>query len=72
MEITPQTSIETITELGPELVRYLSEQGIRCVICGEPIWGTLEEAAREKGFGIGEINEFVAHMNGILMENGKL
>jgi len=71
MEITPQTSIETITELGPELVRYLSEQGIRCVICGEPIWGTLEEAAREKGFGIDEINEFVAHLNGILMENGK-
>jgi len=66
MEITPQTPIETIVELDPRLVRFLSEQGIRCVVCGEPIWGTLEEAAKEKGFTLDAINGFVTKMNEML------
>ena len=68
MEITPQTPIETIVELDPELVIYLSKQGIRCVVCGEPIWGTLEEAAGEKGFNAGDIGIFVSEMNRILQD----
>ena len=65
-EITPSTQIEEIVEMGPELVLYLSKQGIRCIRCGEPIWGTLEEAAMEKGFNEAEIQNFVRDMNQIL------
>ena len=43
-------------------------RGIRCIACGEPIWGTLEEAAREKGFGDQEIQEFVRELNELLLE----
>jgi len=43
--ITKDTSIEELVEDIPGAVKYLMEQGIRCIICGEPIWGTLEEAA---------------------------
>lgn len=59
MSITKDITIEELVETIPESVRYLSEKGIKCIACGEPIWGTLEEAAKEKGFSDKEIQTFV-------------
>jgi methionine synthase II (cobalamin-independent) len=55
--------IEELVNGIPESVSYLMKKGIKCIACGEPIWGTLEEAAREKGFSEEEINEFVLELN---------
>ncbi|MEA1896218.1 MAG: DUF1858 domain-containing protein [Bacteroidota bacterium] len=63
MEINKDTSIEELVERIPEAVQYLMKEGIKCIACGEPIWGTLEEAAREKGFGDEEIEGFVKALN---------
>jgi hypothetical protein len=60
--ITKDISIEELIEEVPGSVRYLSEKGIKCIACGEPIWGTLEDAAREKGFSDDEIEEFVKNL----------
>ena len=57
--------IEELVEILPSSVTYLSKKGIKCIACGEPIWGTLEEAAREKGFDKDEIIEFVRELNQI-------
>ncbi|HRY99520.1 MAG TPA: hypothetical protein P5550_10745 [Bacteroidales bacterium] len=57
--ITAETSIEELSERLPPSVAYLSEHGIRCIICGEPVWGTLRSAAREKGFAEEAIQGFV-------------
>ena len=38
--------IEELVNNYPFSVKYLMEKGIRCIACGEPIWGTLEEAAK--------------------------
>lgn len=65
MEITKDISIEELVELKKEAVRYLSQKGIKCIACGEPIWGTLEEAAREKGFREDEIVSFVRELNAL-------
>jgi len=62
-KITRDTQIEELVELIPDAVQYLSREGIRCIRCGEPIWGTLEEAAREKGFSDADIERFVAEIN---------
>lgn len=43
------TTIEDLVELFPGAIPLLSKFGIRCLICGEPSWGTIEEAASEKG-----------------------
>lgn len=48
MKITGETLIEDLVRECPEAVTILREFGIRCLRCGEPIWGTLAEAAREK------------------------
>ena len=59
MKITKDITIEELTEKVPASVKYLMKEGIRCIVCGEPIWGTLEEAAEEKGFGPEDIERFV-------------
>lgn len=61
--IDEKIPIEELVEILPASVAYLSQKGIRCIACGEPIWGTLEEAAREKGFGDDEIQGFVSDLN---------
>ena len=63
MKITRDISIEDLVRLKIEAVSYLSKKGIRCIACGEPIWGTLEEAAKDKGFSDEEINGFVNDLN---------
>ena len=66
LEITRDTLIEEIVSDHPRLIRPLREFGIVCIRCGEPVWGTLEQAAREKG--IQEIDRIVEAMNRILAE----
>ncbi len=63
--ITKDTTIEELVEDIKGAVKYLMEQGIRCIICGEPIWGTLEEASKEKGFNDEQIAVFVQDLNEI-------
>lgn len=62
-KITKETEIEDLVKIIPNSVIYLMEQGIRCLRCGEPIWGSLESAAKEKGFSDAEITKFVLEIN---------
>lgn len=62
-EITKDIEIEDLVRILPKAVSYLSDKGIRCLRCGEPIWGSLEEAAKEKGFGDEQIDTFVKDLN---------
>ena len=63
MPITKTITIEELLEQVRGAVTYLAKRGIRCIRCGEPIWGTLEEAACDKGFGDDEIQRFVDDLN---------
>ena len=68
MKITKEISIEELIESIPASVEYLMKEGIRCIVCGEPIWGSLEEAAEEKGFKTRDIERFVNDLQ-ILADN---
>lgn len=71
-EITKDILIEELVNNYAFSVRYLMEKGIRCIMCGEPIWGTLEEAAREKDFSDADIDGFVKEMRHLVEnEEGK-
>ncbi|GAB1417548.1 hypothetical protein MASR2M12_03130 [Bacteroidales bacterium] len=63
--ITKEIEIEELVRHFPFSVKYLMEHGIKCIACGEPIWGTLEDAAKEKGFDQTQIEVFVSEMNHI-------
>ncbi len=63
MKITKEITIEELVENLPSSVKYLMDEGIKCIACGEPIWGTLEEAAKEKNFDNSAIERFVTDLN---------
>lgn len=61
--IDSNISIEKLVEKYSFATAYLSEKGIRCIRCGEPIWGTLEEACLMKNFTQEEIRNVVEDLN---------
>ncbi|HHL72271.1 MAG TPA: DUF1858 domain-containing protein [Bacteroidetes bacterium] len=61
--ITKEIYIEDLIKEVPGAVAFLMERGIKCIACGEPIWGTLEDAAKEKGFSDAEIDRIVQELN---------
>ena len=62
-KINKEIEIEDLVRIKPGAVVYLMEKGIRCLRCGEPIWGSLEAAAKEKGFKNEVISKFVDDLN---------
>lgn len=70
MIIKRETSIEDLVNTLPASVMYLSEKGIKCVACGEPIWGTLEEAAKEKGFSKTDLDGVLRDLNKLMDQLG--
>ena len=63
LSVTKDIYIEDLIETNPDSVEYLMKKGIRCLVCGEPIWGNLETAAKEKGFNDDDITQFVDDLN---------
>lgn len=63
MIISRNITIEELVNGLPGAVEFLSVRGIRCIRCGEPIWGTLEEAVKEKGFSESDLEEILKDLN---------
>jgi uncharacterized protein with PIN domain len=61
--ITRDMKIEQLVELKPDAVGYLFHKKIRCIRCGEPVWDTIEEAARQKDYSEAEIDELLDELN---------
>ncbi len=68
MKITKEISIEELVENVPESVKYLMEKGIKCIACGEPIWGTLEDAAKEKNLSDENIITIINDLQSLIMK----
>jgi len=65
MKLSKDISIEDLVNYKSVSVSYLRKKGIKCIACGEPIWGTLEEAAKEKGFSDEDIEVFIRELEGL-------
>ncbi|RLD48376.1 MAG: DUF1858 domain-containing protein [Bacteroidetes bacterium] len=63
MAIKKDITIEDLVEEYPFSVKFLADKNIKCIACGEPIWGTLEEACKEKNFSDDEITKIVNELN---------
>lgn len=70
--INKSTTIEDLVTILPESVNYFMEKGIRLLICGEPIWGTIEEIVMAKGFTNEELSVIVEELNEIHKSKGKI
>lgn len=69
--ITKDIEIEDLVRNYPASIKFLAEKGIKCIACGEPIWGTLAEAAEEKGMSQAEIETVVNDLVVYLAPAGK-
>jgi len=65
MKIYKEITIDELISKKPETISYLQNKGIKCIACGEPVWGTLEEFAKLKGFSESEINTIVEEINNL-------
>jgi hypothetical protein len=68
--IEKSISIEDLINQVPGAVRYMMTHGIKCLACGEPVWGTLESASKEKGFSDEQIDSFVKELNTLAVPEG--
>ena len=56
--------IEDLVQNYPKVIGPLSEMGIICIACGEPVWGTLEEMVIKKG--LNNLDEILKKLNKII------
>lgn len=48
-------AVEVLLERHPQAVSFLQKQGIICMKCGEPVWGTIGEAIEKKGLDVEDV-----------------
>jgi len=63
-KIFSDIEIEELVASFPEAVGFLNKHGVRCVMCGEPVWGTLGKLLEEEGIEdaqdlIDELNKYI-------------
>jgi methionine synthase II (cobalamin-independent) len=63
MRITYDTYIEEIIKIIPDSVFYLQKKGIKCIACGEAVWGTLKDAADLKKITAQELSVIMSELN---------
>ena len=66
--ITKEMWVEEILEKYPTAQEFLSKKNIVCVMCGEPVWGSLEELMQDKDFSNEEINTIIKELNEFIKE----
>jgi hypothetical protein len=62
MNIDRKTSVEDLVEKYPKVAGWMTRRGLRCVVCGEPFWGTLGELADDSGFDDAQVDTLIADM----------
>lgn len=58
-EITEDMLVADLVAAYPFSVAFLASRNLHCIICGEPVWGTVEELARGKHFTGDQISEMI-------------
>ncbi len=61
--INKDISIEDLISRFPKAVKQLHSVGLPCIVCGEPVWGTLEEVAIQTGFSNDDISNLLDKLN---------
>ncbi len=65
------TAVEVLISDHPGTVRLMLGHNIPCLVCGEPIWSTVEEAARDAGKTEEEIDGIIAELNHYIQDESR-
>ncbi len=69
VKITTDIGLEELVNILPTSGVYLMEKGIRCLRCGDLVWGTLESDVKVKGFTEIDIRNFADDLNELAIKN---
>ncbi len=61
MIINPEDTVEDVITKYPKTVKVFMEFGIPCMVCGEPIWGTIKENAEK--YNVKDIQKLLKELN---------
>lgn len=64
-KVSKNITIEDLLTQIPSSVNYLMDKGLKVFVCGEPVWGTLEEVAKDADFSEEYIQEIVDDLNAL-------
>lgn len=67
--ITQSTRVEDLVEQHPQAIGMFIEQGLPCVVCGEPFWGTIAELAALKNWEPAQVEKLVLELNRRLLKS---
>ncbi len=68
MVVTAETLVEDLVDRYPKVAGWLSKRGLRCVVCGEPFWGTVGELAKEDGLDEAQFAKLLEDLNVFVTE----
>jgi len=68
--INKNMKIEEIVEKYPYLIDFFFKVGLKVMVCGDILWGTLEEEAIRQGKG-GRLDEIISKANEIIAMEGE-
>jgi len=72
MVITKDTSIRDLVFNFPAASSYFMKYNIKCLVSGEPRWGTIETTALKKNFTEADIQKFVDELNALYINRQPL
>ena len=61
--INNDTLVEDLVHAWPDGVSFFMQRGVKCIACGEPIWGSIGDLCRSKGMTDETVNEVLAEAN---------
>ncbi len=65
--ITENVFIEDLVKDHPKVIRPLADHGLVCIGCGEPVWGTLQQLAENKG--VTDLENIIKELNELIQSN---
>lgn len=54
-------TVEEVITRWPQTIKVMIKFGIPALVCGEPLWGTIEENAQK--YGVKEIDKLMDELN---------
>lgn len=65
-DISSEIMVEDLIKFYPAANGFLNSRGLHCIICGEPVWGSLKELALDKKFSEEQISLLIADLKALV------
>ena len=66
MKIKPEDLVEDVIQNYPQTVKVFMDFDFPCLICGEPVWGTIKENADRSGITGAKFQQMMEELNKVV------